>query len=60
VRNALDRSFACTVFAFAFANRDLPDGTGGVVRAEILNRAELAILSDRFCPIADSLASLEN
>jgi nicotinamidase-related amidase len=59
VRNALDRGVACTVLASACATRDLPDGRGGVVTAAELHRAELAALSDRFCPIAENLANLK-
>lgn len=60
VRNALDRGIACTVLAAACATRDLPDGRGGVVLANDLHRAELAALSDRFCPIAENLTDLED
>ena len=58
VRNALDRGIACTVLASACATRDLPDGRGGVVKATDLQRAELAALSDRFCPIAENVADI--
>ncbi len=58
VRAALDLGFGCTVVADACATRDLPDGTGGVVSAADLHRAELAALSDRFAIVAKGAASL--
>jgi nicotinamidase-related amidase len=58
VRSALDRGIACTVLGSACATRDLPDGKGGVVKAEALHRAELAALSDRFCPIAEAVSEI--
>ncbi|MCA2000151.1 MAG: cysteine hydrolase [Hyphomicrobiales bacterium] len=50
-RAALDLGFATTILADACATRDLPDGSGGVVPAEVVHRAELAALSDRFAGI---------
>jgi nicotinamidase-related amidase len=53
VRTALHRGFKCTIVANACATRDLPDGQGGVVSADVLHRAELAALADRFaCVVA--------
>lgn len=48
VRAALDLGYGSTVVAAACATRDLPDGSGGVVPAAELHRAELAALADRF------------
>lgn len=48
VRAALDLGYGSTVVAGACATRDLPDGSGGVVTAAELHRAELAALADRF------------
>ncbi len=39
--------YRCTVVADACATRDLPDGRGGVLSAEIVHRANLAALADR-------------
>jgi nicotinamidase-related amidase len=47
-RAALDLGYSTTILTDACATRDLPDGSGGVVAAETLHRAELAALSDRF------------
>jgi nicotinamidase-related amidase len=47
-RAALDLGYRNTVVANATATRDLPDGTGGVVPAAELHRANLVALSDRF------------
>lgn len=45
--DAVTRDYAVTVIADATATRDLPDGSGGFVPAEDLQRAQLAGLSDR-------------
>ncbi len=58
VRAALDLGYRCTVVAAACATRDLPDGSGGVVTAEALHRAELVALSDRFATIVPNAAGL--
>ncbi len=57
-RAALDLGYFSTVVAAACATRDLPDGSGGIVAAAELHRAELAALSDRFCVIAPDAAAL--
>ena len=51
VRSALDHGYRCTVVANACATRDLPDGHGGVVSAEVVHRASLAALADRFATV---------
>ena len=51
VRSAMHQGYRCALVANACATRDLPDGAGGVVPAEVLHRAELAALSDRFAVI---------
>lgn len=58
VRAALDHGYACTLVASACATRDLPDGSGGVVAAAALQRAELAALADRFAVVAADTAAL--
>lgn len=58
VRAALDQGYACTVVAAACATRDLPDGSGGVVPAAELQRAELAALADRFAVVAPDTQAL--
>ncbi len=54
-RAALDLGIPCTVVADACATRDLPDARGDVVRGRDLHRIELIALSDRFCPIAETV-----
>ncbi len=54
-RAALDLGIPCTVVADACATRDLPDAQGVVVRGRDLHRIELIALSDRFCPIAETV-----
>lgn len=56
VRAALDLGQGCTLVAGACATRDLPDGSGGVVGAEELQRAELAALADRFAVVVPDTA----
>ena len=58
VRAATDLGYRSTVIASACATRDLPDGTGGVLPAEQLQRAELAALADRFAVVVNSLAEV--
>jgi nicotinamidase-related amidase len=50
--------YAITIVADATAMRDLPDATGGVVRAADLQRAQLAGLSDRQALVISSEALL--
>ncbi len=54
-RAALDLGIPCSVVADTCATRDLPDAEGGVLRGRDLHRMELVALSDRFCPIAQSV-----
>jgi nicotinamidase-related amidase len=54
VRAALDHGYRCTVIATACATRDLPDGRGGVVPADIVHRANLAALADRFARVVET------
>ncbi|MEX0759079.1 MAG: cysteine hydrolase family protein [Tistlia sp.] len=56
VRAALDLGYGSTVVAGACATRDLPDGSGGVVSAAELQRAELAALADRFAVVVPGAA----
>jgi len=58
VRAALDHGYSAVVVASACATRDLPDGRGGVVSAEVLHQVELAALADRFAIIAPDAAAL--
>ena len=50
-RAALDLGYSNTVVDTACATRDLPDGQGGVLKADDLHRAALVALSDRFALI---------
>ena len=52
LRAALDLGYASSVVASACATRDLPDAEGGSVSAEVVQRAELAALGDRFAVVA--------
>lgn len=58
VRAALDRGYGAVVVASACASRDLPDGRGGVVPAEMLHNVEIAALADRFAVIAPDAGAL--
>ena len=49
----------CVSSSTSAATRDLPDGRGGVVKAEDLHRAELAALADRFAVIVDTAKELK-
>ncbi|KAA0684962.1 cysteine hydrolase family protein [Azospirillum brasilense] len=51
VRAALDLGWRTTVVDTASATRDLPDGAGGVIPADVLHRANLAALADRFAVV---------
>ena len=51
-RAALDLGYMATIAADAAATRDLPDPTGGVIAANVLRRAALAELADRFASSA--------
>lgn len=51
VRAALDFGYRTTLVEEATASRDLPDGAGGVVPAETLQKAEIAGLRDRFATV---------
>ena len=55
VRAALEHSCRCTVVAAACAARDLPDGRGGVIPAEVVHRANLAALADRFARVVETV-----
>lgn len=55
VRSALDHGYRCTVVAAACGTRDLPDGRGGVIPAEVVHRANLAALADRFAKVVETV-----
>src|SRR5664280_1551894 len=55
VRAALDSGYRCTVIATACATRDLPDGHGGVIPADVVHRAHLAALADRFAQVVETV-----
>jgi nicotinamidase-related amidase len=54
-RVATDLGYRATVVAGATATRDLPDGNGGVVDAETVQRVALAELGDRFATVVPTL-----
>ena len=58
VRGAFDHGYAPTVVAGAAATRDLPDGLGGVIPADVLHRAALAGLVDRVATVVETTADL--
>lgn len=51
-RAALDLGYGTMVVADAVATRDLPNPSGGIITADILNASSLAALSDRFAVVA--------
>jgi nicotinamidase-related amidase len=51
-RAALDLGYRVTIDAVACATRDLPDGAGGRVDAEVVHKVALVELADRFAIIA--------
>jgi nicotinamidase-related amidase len=57
-RAALDLGYRSTVIANATATRDLPDPLGGAVAAEVVHRAALAMLADRFAIVVPDSAAL--
>jgi nicotinamidase-related amidase len=57
-RAALDLGYRSTVIANATATRDLPDPLGGAVAAEVVQRAALAMLADRFAIVVPDCAAL--
>jgi nicotinamidase-related amidase len=59
VRAALDKGYRTTIVAKATATRDLPDGSGGVVFAQEVQRASLAALADRFAAIVQSAGEIQ-
>lgn len=58
VRGAFDHGYAPTVVAGAAATRDLPDGLGGVLPADVVHRAALAGLVDRVATVVGTTADL--
>jgi nicotinamidase-related amidase len=58
-RAALDLGWRTTVVAAATATRDLPDPLGGVVPAEVVQRAGLAALADRFAIVVRDVGALQ-
>lgn len=50
-RAALDLGYRVTIDARCCGTRDLPDGRGGVVAADLLNDVALVELSDRFAVV---------
>lgn len=59
-REASERGFKVTVVAGATGSRDLPDGMGGVVPADVVHRGNLAALADRFAALAAQASDLED
>jgi len=56
-RAALDLGYSSTVVDAACATRDLPDGQGGVMKADDLHRASIIALSDRFALIVNDASA---
>jgi len=56
--SALDLSYRTTVVAAGCATRDIPDGRGGIVPAEVVHRAHLAALADRFATVVADPAGI--
>ncbi len=57
-RAALDLGWRVTIDASACATRDLPDGAGSHVAADVVHKVALVELSDRFAIIARDSAEL--
>ena len=57
-RAGSERDYRCTVVADAVSTRDLPDGGGGLLKAEDLHRAELIGLADRFANVVSTADAL--
>jgi nicotinamidase-related amidase len=57
-RDAAEAGYTCTVVANACATRDLPDGQGGVIPAEVVHAVSLATLRDRFAIVVDGPEAL--
>jgi len=53
VRDAAEAGYFCTVVASACATRDLADGHGGMIPAQLVHAANLAALRDRFAVVVD-------
>lgn len=51
-RAAIERGFLPTIVSDASGTRDLPDGAGGVVPADVVHRMELVALADRHAVVA--------
>jgi nicotinamidase-related amidase len=51
VRAALDMGYGTTLVSAATATRDLPDGDGGTIPAQVVQQASLAALADRFAVV---------
>jgi nicotinamidase-related amidase len=58
VRGAFDHGYATAVVADAAATRDLPDGLGNVIPADVVHRAALAGLIDRVATVVATTADL--
>ena len=52
-RAATEAGYRCTVAADLTTTRDLPDGRGGVIPAEMVKAAHLAGLADRFAIVVE-------
>jgi nicotinamidase-related amidase len=57
-RAALDLGYRVTIDAGACAARDLPDGAGGRIGADVVHKVALAELADRFAIIARDAGEL--
>jgi nicotinamidase-related amidase len=57
-RAALDLGLRVTIDAASCATRDLPDGRGGTIGADLVHEVVLAELSDRFAIVARDSAEL--
>jgi nicotinamidase-related amidase len=57
-RAALDLGIRATIVAAATATRALPDPSGGVLPAELVQRAALAALADRFAIVVRDTGAL--
>ena len=52
-RDACELGYNCTVISELTATRDLPDGKGGIISAEVVKSSHLAALADRFAIVLE-------
>lgn len=59
-RDAAELGYNCVVIEELTATRDLPDGKGGIIPADVVKSANLAALRDRFAIIVENAENLQD